>query len=144
VTKTMGDFLGHFIFVLATGFIGGLIGSFVANPLVQFYDLKRRIRSRMHFYDNIAAIDGDDLRKARDDLRLLGTDLLAFAETQPRTVGVLKWLGYDPEKAAHSLVGFSNSLATRDGVKAKVRADIEEALKLPLSYPNATRTRHGG
>ena len=109
----MLDFLGRFALVLATGFIGGLIGSFVANPLVQFYDLRRRIRSRMHFYDNIAAVDGEDLRKARDDLRLLATDLLAFADTQPKTVGVLKRLRYDPEKAARSLVGFSNNLAVR-------------------------------
>jgi hypothetical protein len=92
----------------------------------------------MHFYDNIAPIDGEDLREARDDLRLLATDLLAFAETQPRTLGVLKRLGYDPEKAARSLVGFSNGLTTRDGIKAKVRVDIEEALELPLSYSNST------
>jgi hypothetical protein len=134
---TMWDILGHFSFVLGTGFIGGLIGSFVANPLVQFYDLKRRIRSRMHFYDNIKPVDGEDLRKAIDDLRMLGSDLLAFAETQPRTVGLLHRLGYDPEGAARSLVGFSKNLPLRvgAGAKAKYQDRIERALRLPLSYP---------
>ena len=79
----MWELIGQGLSVLVTGFIGGVFGSFVVNPLVRFYDLRMRVRSRMHY---IAPLEGPDLQNARDTLRSLSTDLLAFAETQPRVV----------------------------------------------------------
>ena len=137
----MWELIGQGVSVLVTGFIGGVFGSFVVNPLVQFYDLRRRVRSRMHY---IAPLEGPDLQNARDTLRSLSTDLLAFAETQPRVVKLLRQRGYEPELAARSLLGFSNSLAVTSGDKALFREQIEQSLKLPLSYGGATQTRHGG
>lgn len=131
----MWESIGQSIATLVTGFVGGVFGSFVATPVGQFYDLRRRIRSRMHHFDNIAPMDGSDLQNARETLRALSTDLLALVETAPTVAKMLSWLGYDAELAARSQLGFSNSLAVRDGSKAKFRDQVERGLKLPLSYP---------
>ena len=131
----MWGYIGGVVATLLTGFIGGVFGSFVSSPVAEFYRLRRNIRSRMHYFDNVQLIDRPDLRNARDSLRGLATDLLAFAETESPVVKLLSWRGYDLNGAARSLLGFSNSLTVRDGSRACFRDEVERGLKLPLSYP---------
>jgi hypothetical protein len=139
------------LFTLIIGFLGGVIGAvatdFVRTPFRQFFTLRTEIRHEMLRLANIAAPDPKwsaptysketldrlwtPIREAQAKLRDLGTRMIAFDETGWIAAKAVHYLGYEPSKAGHGLIGLSNSLTEYGADRSAHRASINKALKLP-------------
>jgi hypothetical protein len=116
---------------LVTGFVGGVcawfITEFVAKPFRRFYDLRREVNRHLVRYGNVQArfewINGNlqptgispaedaRLTEAQNALRNLGGEMRAFANVDFIANRWVGFLGYDADKIAGALIGYSNKIS---------------------------------
>ncbi|MDP9147916.1 MAG: hypothetical protein M3N22_09665 [Acidobacteriota bacterium] len=126
---------------------------FFGRPLRKFYDLRgetiylvsqvANVRARWKDVadDNgsvssqveVGDISNDeiaDLKEAEKLLRILASQLRAFAGNETYALLFLRWRKYDPMKASAGLFGFSNAVDTYGATKAFQKRTIAEALRI--------------
>jgi hypothetical protein len=123
------------------GLVGWLVTSFFAKPLIDFYDLRRKVREEMLYTANIGAMHlQQESHKAEFDeafhvLRRLGARILAM-DIDPKwpLQLFLKRRGYNLAEAGGGLIGLANSLEKQHGEKALQKTSVQKGLKLPRDY----------
>lgn len=136
---------------LITGFIGGVcawfLTDFVAKPFRRFYDLRHEVTRCLVVYGNVSArsaIDQAGLRKAIDlspeeDARLveaqdafrdLAGKMRAFANVDRIANWGVSRLGYDADKIATALIGYSNQIATFGQHRADAHDRVQKLLRV--------------
>ena len=132
---------------LVTGAVGG-IGSwfataFIAEPLRQFYGMRREIVQAILDSENVVAprnergditknFTDEDKVRLRDTqlkMRQLSTQMLSLAFTQHLVVKWVKWLHYDPVEAGHSLIALSHNIAVFGNERSRSRKKVLAALR---------------
>jgi hypothetical protein len=132
--------------VAATGAFGWFALEFVGRPIRNFLDLRRLVRHQMLFLANVPApqpretcvtseqiqrydVDVRNVREAQRILRDLGSQMLAFAETETAACIAVKPFGFDPSVAGRNLIGLSNTLDRYGTDRVALRKKVEEALR---------------
>jgi len=132
--------------VAATGAFGWFALEFVGRPIRNFLDLRRLVRHQMLFLANVPApqpretcvtseqiqrydVDVRNVREAQRILRDLGSQMLAFAETETAACIAIEPFGFDPSVAGRNLIGLSNTLDRYGADRAALRKKVEEALR---------------
>jgi hypothetical protein len=136
----------YFLTVAATGAFGWSALAFLGPPIRNFFDLRRLVRHRMSFLANVPApqpretcvtseqiqrYDSDlrNVREAQRVLRDLGTQMLAFGESETAACIAIKPFGFDPSTAGHNLVGLSTTLGRYGTDRAALCKNVEKALR---------------
>jgi hypothetical protein len=104
--------------------LGWIILEFVGRPVRQFFDLRREIRRQIIFLENLDSVGlapaditpqvfdeyCKKLSKAATTLRDLGSQAIAFDQTEWLAARVVRLLGLMPMQAGRGLIGLANSL----------------------------------
>ncbi len=120
---------------LALGAIGWWVTHWVANPIIEFHNLRRSIREELFFTEKVGDISEiDELRETQAVLRRLAArmDAATVAISGPFR-RYLKLRKFDLENAKEGLTGLSNTLRDQTGSKALFRHKVETALRLPTA-----------
>jgi hypothetical protein len=133
------------ISVVLLGAIGWFALEFVGRPIRSFFDLRRETGRQMFFLANVAPVEFvDDHIRAADPahqrsiaavqnvektFRDLGTQLLAFGESEWPASRLVKLAGFDATAAGNALIGFSNNANVYGAEKAEFRRRVGQALR---------------
>jgi len=140
---------GQMLETLITGFIGGLsawfVTDYVAKPLQRFFDLRRQATRCLVVYGNLRArakledempvpIDispAEDARltKAQGLFRELAGEMRAFAHVDYFASRMVRCLGYDADKIARALLGYSNAVETYGKDRAYYHDLVQKLLR---------------
>jgi hypothetical protein len=132
--------------VAVTAACGWFAFEFLGRPIRNFLDLRQLVRHQMLFLANVPApqpretcvtseqiqryhIDLKNAREAQRILRDLGSQMLAFGESETAACIAIKPFGFDPSLAGRNLIGLSNSLDRYGTDRAAFRKSVEEALR---------------
>src|SRR5262245_58120293 len=116
---------------LFTGFIGGIgawfLTDYLAKPLQRFFDIRREVNRRLVEYGNVRAREklkdempvpveislAEDARltEAQKAFRGLAGEMRAFANVDYFANRMVHFLGYDADKIASALLGYSNAIS---------------------------------
>jgi hypothetical protein len=139
--------------------LGWVALEFVARPLRKFYDLRGEVIRRLTEYANVRARlqpypgapagtyeqlelseeEGERLNKARDVLRDLASQMVAFADNETCALYVAKAMRYDPKHAAEGLIGLSNKIDIIDPQARRFhRKMVKVGLRLRDDTPGAS------
>jgi hypothetical protein len=146
----MWEFLGSLVVTFVVGGLGWLATNFIAKPILDFYDLRRRTHEELIVAANIVipgnvgapqASDQDSsetkrYERAYEALRRLGAQLAALdiSVEQPARY-FFKMQRYDLKVASQGLFAFANSLSSPvQEERFFPRNQVETALKLPRTY----------
>jgi hypothetical protein len=140
----MAQFLSV-VSVVLLGAIGWFALEFIGRPIRSFFDLRRETRRQMLFLANVPPVSfiDDDLRASEPvhqqsiaavlnvekTFRDLGTQLIAFGESEWAASRLVRIAGFDPIAAGNALIGFSNNANDRGAERAEFRRRITEALR---------------
>ena len=130
-----------------TGALGWFALEFLGRPIRAFFDLRLQVRQQLLFLANVALpkpreavftsreiqeydVALKSVREAQRILRDLGSQMLAFGESEPAACKAIAPLGYDPIAAGRSLIGLSNTYDRYGVDRADFRNKIEKALRL--------------
>lgn len=126
----------------ALGGVGWMVTSFVAQPLRNFFDLRREVIHKSIVYDNVRAlqtakaqpVDLEEeevarLREAQDTFRDLAARMRAFALNGSFANQLVGLWGYDPMAASTALLAVSNILHQFGGDRAATKAKLESVLQ---------------
>src|SRR5215467_3305954 len=100
--------IGTFVLAAFGGAIAWFLTAFVGAPIRRFYDLRREVNRCLVEYGNVLARHRE--RRLSDD------------------DGVVTKLGYDTNKIASELIGYSNDMSTYGGGRARRHQQIEKLL----------------
>lgn len=126
------------------GAIGWLALEFVGRPVRKFFDLRREVKRMMLIYwdaphllllhpaDREAAYD--ELRKADDEFRELGAQLVSFEKSETLAAWFAKRLGFDPRQAGTILRAMLIDPEDEDGGQGRSRRfqRLDKALKFKI------------
>lgn len=132
---TVADTLTRLVFPAALGALGWFFAHVVAEQLMEYYELRKKVHEEMKFIENIGRTNDEMFSNAVIALRRLAAQVLSLEETLhilPRAF--LSWRGFDLARASRGLFGLSNNFSEKGFVKAKSRADVQAGLKLPQDY----------
>lgn len=140
----MGQFWSG-LSVVALGALGWFALEFVGRPIRSFFDLRREARRQMLFLANVPAVpfEDDHIRKAEPEyqqavaavrnvertFRDLGTQLMAFGESEWFAASLVKWAGFNPISAGQGLIGLANNANTYGQERADHRTKVAQALR---------------
>jgi hypothetical protein len=136
----------NLVVVAATGALGWLALELIGRPIRTFYDIRRQVLQQMPILANVsppkpretvstfqeiqeydAALK--NMREGQRILRDLGTQILAFGESEFVARLVIAQLGFDPVAAGRGLIGLSNTFDRYGADRADFRNQIEKALR---------------
>ena len=132
--------------VVTTGAFGWFALQFLARPIRKFFELRRLVHHHVLSLAGVPApqpretcftseqirrydIDLKNVRVAKQVLRELGAQMLAFGETETAACIAIKPFGFDPSVAGHHLIGLSNALDCYGTDRATLRKNVERALR---------------
>jgi hypothetical protein len=131
--------------VVLLGAIGWFALEFVGRPIRSFFDLRRETRRQMFFLANVPPVKFVDdhiraaepehqrsiaaIRNVEKTFRDLGTQLIAFGESEWPASRLIKLAGFDAIAAGRALIGFSNNANAYGAEKADFRMRVGEALR---------------
>jgi hypothetical protein len=136
---------------LLTGFIGGVCGwfftDFLTKPLRRFFDLRRKVNRCLVRYGNVSArarwtddytreelqISPEDdarLMEAHDALRDLAADMRGFANVEKIANRLVISLGYDADKIASALIGYSNNILAYGKQRSDSHDQVQRLLRI--------------
>ncbi|WP_065753022.1 hypothetical protein [Bradyrhizobium paxllaeri] len=132
--------------VATTGAFGWFALELVGRPIRNFFDLRRSVRHQTLFLADVAApqpretcvtseqirqydTDLKNAREAQRTLRVLASQMLAFAESERAACIAIKPFGFDPSAAGSGLIGLSDTLDRHGTDRASFRRDVERALR---------------
>jgi hypothetical protein len=136
------------------GALGAALGwpvvEFIARPFRQFYDIRRQVARAMVVYGNVSArakLDNDyawkpteitpeedaRLTEAQNTFRGLASDMRAFANGEKAANWIVKCVGYDANKIASALIGYSNQLSTYGLPRDQAGKHVEKLLGIRSS-----------
>ena len=72
--------------------------------------------------------EGKRAKEAEAAFRAVAGQMRAFANSEPWANYFLKRMGYDPNKIATALIGFSNEVVNRSVLKHTYRGQLEKLL----------------
>jgi hypothetical protein len=118
---------------------------FLGRPIRKFFDLRRLVRHQI-LLANVPApqpretcvtseqiqrydFDLKNVREAQRILRDLGSQMLAFGDSETAACIAIKPFGFDPSIAGHNLIRLSNTLDRYGTDRAALRKNVEEALR---------------
>jgi len=139
-----------------TTFILGAIGAvaawflaeFVGRPMRRFFDLRREINRLLVEYGNVFARYKDltrdnsitgmsistpeevRLATAETELRKFAAEMRAFSNGEYFANRVVKLLGYDANKIASALIGYSNNIGTYGQMRHDSYQQVEKLLRI--------------
>lgn len=123
------------------GVLGWTVTSFVAKPIIDFLELRRKVHEELVYTGNIGLMDlqnaerREKFEEAVERLRRLGAQVQAMDVGMISLVRkILVWTGFNLTQSGRGLIGLSNSLHTQDGSRALHSYAIEKAFKLPSDY----------
>jgi hypothetical protein len=128
------NLLGGTIVGAATWFFA----DFFVRPIRRFWQIRAEIVERMNLFGNLPTHErGADLKadaeraeETMNTFRQLGGRMLSFATTETIAMWLVRCFGYDPERAARHLIGYSNTIMIKDGERAVHREEILESLRI--------------
>jgi hypothetical protein len=135
---------------LLIGFIGicaWLLTNFVAKPLRRFFDLRRDVNRCLVRYGNVSARarwtddnkrevlqispeEDERLMEAHNALRDLAGDMRAFANVEIVANRIVICLGYDADKIASALVGYSNNILAYGKMRSNSHDQVQRLLRI--------------
>jgi hypothetical protein len=135
----------NLIIVAATGAFGWFALELVGRPIRNFFDVRQLVRDQMHLA-NVAVPQpretcvssaqirqyDTDLKVAREAQRILhdlGSQMLAFSESETAACIAIRPFGFDPSAAGRSLIDLSNTLDRYGADRADFRKNVETALR---------------
>jgi len=156
----------NLITIAATGVLGWATLEFLWRPIRAFFDLRYQVHLQMLALGNISfprpretAVSSREIHEYNDALknvreaqrifRDLGSQMLAFGESERAACEVLAAFGLHPVAAGGGLIGLSLSYGHHDAEWAGFRDHIEKALRFtdvaPAAWPLSRRPRlfHG-
>ena len=135
----------YLLTIAATGAFVWFAFEFLGRPIRNFFDLRRSVRDQMLLLGNVPApqpretcvtseqirrydIELKNVREAQRALRHLGSQMLAFAESETAACIAIKPFGFDPSLAGRSLIDLSNTLDRYGTDRAVHRKNVDKAL----------------
>jgi hypothetical protein len=146
----MGQWLAT-LMAFALGAVGWFVAQFVGRPIREFVTLRSEIRRQVIFLGNVGGppppiLSASDILTAADlgpaefeehveivakaatQLRDLGSQAIAFDQSEWFASRVIRWFGIRPMQAGKGLIGLANSLEN-DAEAEEYRTIIEHALR---------------
>jgi len=143
--------IGTFVLAAFGGAIAWFLTAFVGGPIRRFYDLRREVNRCLVEYGNVLArhrerrLSDDDgvvtrqridlstveearLSEAQTKFRNLAAEMRAFYHGELFANWVVTKLGYDTNKIASKLIGYSNDMSTYGGGRSRHHQQIEKLL----------------
>src|SRR5947209_1634882 len=137
------------IWIPVAGALIGILGWFVANfvgaPLRWFFDLRERVHQQILLNsklgpteqvtdrwptDQMIVDERMKLEAAASQLRLVASELVAFAVARKVNTKLLDAMGYDVRSAGESLMGFANGIHDWSDFRFQCEREVKSALKL--------------
>lgn len=132
--------------VILLGAIGWVALEFIGRPIRSFFDLRREIHRQLLFLANVPAVKPVDdyiragmsehqkalaaIRNVEKTFRDLGTQMLAFGESEWPAGRLIGLVGFDARAAGRALIGLSNNVNGYGAERADFRAGVFKALRL--------------
>jgi hypothetical protein len=137
----------YLVLVSAVAVIGWLAFNILGQPFWAFVELRRRVLQQMRDLDNIAlpaprelAVSSRQiaeydaavktLRTAQRACGELGSELLAFGESEPVACSAVTALGWNPVAAGGCLIAFSMAHPGPDADRNDLRQGLRKALRV--------------
>src|SRR5579864_6571056 len=123
------------------GGLGWIVASFFGKPLIEVYDLRRRVHEEIVYTGDISGYQFEDEKQrpvfleAVENLRRLGAKVQAMNVSATESLRLfLSKRGYDLKLAGGGLIGLSNSLHARDGNRLVQTNAVQKGLELSRDY----------
>jgi hypothetical protein len=127
------------------GILGWFAANFVGAPLRRFFELRERVHQQNLLNSNLGPTKQVTDRRPTDQmimdermrveaaasqLRLVASELTAFAIARKINTRLLNAMGYDVRSAGESLMGFANSIHDWSDFRFQCEREVKSALKL--------------
>src|SRR6266404_3352423 len=146
----------NLVTIAGAGALGWIVLEFLGKPVRVFFDLRDEVRARLLLLANVAPpkpretistsleIQQYDValkagREAQRILRDLGSQMLAFSETEIAACNGIAMFGFDAVAAGRGLIALSNTYYRNRTDCAGFSSKIEEALRLKARGGSARR-----
>jgi hypothetical protein len=129
--------LGSVAVSVVVGVAAWVMTNFFAEPLLYFYRRRRAVRESLLYAANVNAevSPSETYLATYDELRRHAAAFDALEETAPSLIkGCFRIRKYDLQAASAGIIGFSNSLSSSDGSRARFRAEIRNALRFSRDF----------
>ena len=141
--------IGTFVLAAFGAAIAWFLTAFVGGPIRRFYDLRREVNRCLVEYGNVLArhrerrdddgvvgrqridlptVEEARLTEAQTKFRNLAAEMRAFYHGELFANWVVTKLGYDTNRIASALIGYSNEMSTYGGSRARHHEQIEKLL----------------
>ena len=137
----------NLVTIAAAGVLGWIVLEFLVKPIRAFFALRDRVRAQLLLLANVAPpkpretistsleIQQYDVavkagREAQRILRDLGSQMLAFSESEIAACNGIATFGFDAVAAGRGLIALSNTCYRNRTDRADFSSKIEEALRL--------------
>ena len=146
----------NLVTIAAAGVLGWIVLEFLAKPIRAFFALRDRVRAQLLLVANVAPpkpretistsleIQQYDVavkagREASRILRDLGSQMLAFSESEIAACNGIATFGFDAVAAGRGLIALSNTCYRNRTDRADFSSKIEEALRFKARDGSARR-----
>jgi hypothetical protein len=146
----------NLVTIAAAGVLGWIALEFLAKPIRVFFALRDRVRAQLLLLANVAPpkpretisssleIQQYDVavktgREAQRILRDLGSQMLAFSESEIAACNAIATFGFDAVAAGRGLIALSNTCYRNRTDRADFSSKIEEALRFKARDGSARR-----
>jgi len=146
----------NLVTIAAAGVLGWIVLEFLAKPIRAFFALRDRVRAQLLLLANVAPpkpretistsleIQQYDValkagREAQRILRDLGSQMLAFSESEIAACNGIATFGFDAVAAGRGLIALSNTYYRNMTDRADFSSKIEEALRFKARGGSARR-----
>jgi hypothetical protein len=136
----------NLVAIAAAGVLGWIVLEFLAKPIRAFFALRDRVRAQLPLFANVAPpkpretistsleIQQYDVavkagREAQRILRDLGSQMLAFSESEIAACNGIATFGFDAVAAGRGLIALSNTCYRNRTDRADFSSKIEVALR---------------
>jgi hypothetical protein len=136
----------NLVTIAGAGALGWIVLEFLGKPVRAFFDLRDQVRARLLLLANVAPpkpretistsleIQQYDTalkagREAQRILRDLGSQMLAFSESEIAACNAIATLGFDAVAAGRGLIALSNTYYRNRTDRADFSSKIEEAVR---------------
>ena len=136
----------NLVTIAAAGALGWIVLEFLGKPIRAFFDLRDQVRAQLLLLANVAPpkpretistsleIQQYDMalkagREAQRILRDLGSQMLAFSESEIAACNGIATFGFDAAAAGRGLIALSNTYHRNRTDRADFTSKIEEALR---------------
>src|SRR5258707_5742659 len=148
----------NLVTIAGAGALGWIVLEFLGKPVRAFFDLRDQVRAQLLLLANVAPpkpretistsleIQQYDValkagREAQRILRDLGSQMIAFSESEIAACNGIATFGFDAVAAGRGLIALSNTYNRYGTDRADFRSKIEEAIRLKARDGSAGRER---